>query len=278
MPDSKVTLTLKRALLQFWLARCCLFVFFFVFFFFSGSNGWHRDIVKQSLTDVQRIILSDYPQLLLQFSKMLLQFDTITDTVYTQLGKISQAEEAAKIFIAELLRSEVAAGEFLGILALNEQFHELLAGVEKASGLFDPSARMEELDKSRRILRVELYPRGEELERLRQDHLLWLEFWPFLTFLHHGIEKIERHLLWKLHKIRRKSWSNVPPKLLACIRFLCKVAHKIARLRKFNRVREIESNFWLPGLSPWNLAHLFSMLELMATKRYLRFFMFCPGT
>ena len=70
-------------------------------------------------------------------------------------------------------------------------------------------------------------------------------FWSFLTFLHHGIEKVERHRLWKFHeKIPRKSWSNVPPKLLACIRFLYKVVHKIGRLRKFNRSREIEFNFF----------------------------------
>ena len=69
-------------------------------------------------------------------------------------------------------------------------------------------------------------------------------FWSFLTFLHHGIE-VERHLLWKFHKkIQRESWSNVPPNFLACIRFLCKVVHKIGRLRKFNRVREIELNFF----------------------------------
>ena len=46
-----------------------------------------------------------------------------------------------------------------------------------------------------------------------------------------------------LYKIRRKSWSNVPPKVLACIGFLYKVVHKIGRLRKFNRSREIEFNF-----------------------------------
>ena len=45
-------------------------------------------------------------------------------------------------------------------------------------------------------------------------------------------------------KFQRKSWSNVPPKLLACIRFLYKVVHKIGRLRKFNRAREIEFNFF----------------------------------
>ena len=32
----------------------------------------------------------------------------------------------------------------------------------------------------------------------------------------------------------------MPPKLLACIGFLHKVLHKIGRLRKFNRTREIE--------------------------------------
>ena len=65
-----------------------------------------------------------------------------------------------------------------------------------------------------------------------------LSFWSFLTFLHHGIEEVERHLLWKFYKkIRRKSWSNVPPKLVACIGFLYKVVHKIGCLRKFNRSR-----------------------------------------
>ena len=79
---------------------------------------------------------------------------------------------------------------------------------------------------------------------LRQDPLD-LSFWSFFTFLHHGIEKVERHLLWKFHKkIQRKRWSNVPPNLLACIRFLYKVVHKIGRLRKFNRARKIEFNFF----------------------------------
>ena len=67
-----------------------------------------------------------------------------------------------------------------------------------------------------------------------------LSFWSFLTFLHHSIEEVEGHLLWKFYKnIRRKSWSNVPPKLVACIGFLYKVVHKIGRLRKFNRSRGI---------------------------------------
>ena len=34
----------------------------------------------------------------------------------------------------------------------------------------------------------------------------------------------------------------MPPKLLACIRFLYKVVHKIGGLRKFNCAREIEFN------------------------------------
>ena len=72
-----------------------------------------------------------------------------------------------------------------------------------------------------------------------------LSFWSFSTFLHHGIDNIETHLLWKFYKtIRRKSWSNVPPKVVACIGFLYKVVHKIGRLRKFNRSREIEFNFF----------------------------------
>ena len=111
---------------------------------------------------------------------------------------------------------------------------------------------------------------------LRQDHLD-LSFWSFLTFLHHGIEEVERHLLWKFHKIIQwKSWSNVPPKLLACIRFLYKVVHKNGRLRKFNRAREIEFNFFITRTILWNLAHLFIMF--MASKHCLRFFKFCLGT
>ena len=84
-------------------------------------------------------------------------------------------------------------------------------------------------------------PPGDQQElRFKGTTPLHLSFWSFLTFLHHGIEEVERHLLWKFYKkIRRTSWSNVPPKLLACIGFLYKVVHKIGRLRKFNRSREI---------------------------------------
>ena len=81
-----------------------------------------------------------------------------------------------------------------------------------------------------------------------------LSFWSFLIFLHHGIEEVERHLLWKCYKkIRRKSWSNVPPKLLAC---LYKVVHKIGRLRKFNRSPEIEFNFF----TAWTISMKFGTL------------------
>ena len=107
-----------------------------------------------------------------------------------------------------------------------------------------------------------------------------LSFWSFLTLLHHGKEEIERHLLWKFYKkIRRKSWSNVPPKLLACIGFLYKVVHKIGRLRKFNRSRELEFNF----LTVWTITMKFGTLVQHAPGyktllQNLRFFKFCLGT
>ena len=94
------------------------------------------------------------------------------------------------------------------------------------------------------------------LGKLRQDPPC---FWSILTFLHYGKEKVERHLLWKFHKkIWRKSWSNVPPKLLACIKFLYKVVHKIGCLWKFNRARESEFKFftaWTIFMKLGTLAH-----------------------
>ena len=48
----------------------------------------------------------------------------------------------------------------------------------------------------------------------------------------------------------------MPPKLLACIWFLYKVVHKIGRLRKFNRSREIEFNF----LTAWTISMKFGTL------------------
>ena len=86
----------------------------------------------------------------------------------------------------------------------------------------------------------------QAVKKLRQDPPpLDLGFWSSLTFLHHGIEDVREASSVKFHKkIQRKSWSNVPPKLLACIRFLYKVVHKNGHLRKFNRSREIEFNFF----------------------------------
>ena len=84
---------------------------------------------------------------------------------------------------------------------------------------------------------VHLYKAGPPLD---------LSFWSFFTFLHNGMEEVERHLLWKFHKkIQRISWWIVPPKLRTCIRFLYKVVHKIGRFRKFNRAREVEFNFFI---------------------------------
>ena len=49
----------------------------------------------------------------------------------------------------------------------------------------------------------------------------------------------------------------MPPKLLTCVGFLrYKVAHKIGRLRKFNRAREIEFNF----LTPWTISMKYGTL------------------
>ena len=77
-----------------------------------------------------------------------------------------------------------------------------------------------------------------------------LSFWSFFIYLHHGIEKVERHLLGKcLYKIRRKSWSNVPPKLLACIRFLYKVVHKTAVFESSIALGRLNLTFLSLGLS-----------------------------
>ena len=65
-------------------------------------------------------------------------------------------------------------------------------------------------------------------------------------------------------KIQRKSWSNVLPKLLACIRFLYKVVHKIGRLRKFNRAREIEFNFF------YRLDYLYETWHTCSSRSWLQ--------
>ena len=90
---------------------------------------------------------------------------------------------------------------------------------------------------------------------VRQD--LWFEFLVNFEFFAPWYKKVERHLLWKFYKkIRRKSRSNVPPKLLACVRFPYRVVHKIGHLRKFNRSREIEFNF----LTAWTISIKFGTL------------------
>ena len=105
----------------------------------------------------------------------------------------------------------------------------------------------------------------------------WFEFLVIFYFLHHGIDEIKGHLLWKFYKnIRRENWSNVPPKLLACLRFLYKGVHKIGRLQKFNRSREIEFNF----LTAWTIFMKFGTLvqHAFGYKTCLRFLNFCLGT
>ena len=99
----------------------------------------------------------------------------------------------------------------------------------------------------------------------------------FLTFLHYGLEEVERHLLWRFHnKIQRKSWSNEPPKLLACIRFLYKVVHKIGHLRKFNCAREIECTFF----TAWIMFMKFGTLvnHVHGSKTVSQTFNFCLWT
>ena len=102
------------------------------------------------------------------------------------------------------------------------------------------------------------------VRKLRQDPLD-LSFGRFWLFLHHGIEEVQRHFLWKFKK-EKENLPNVPPRLLA-FRLL-----KNGRLRKFNRAREIEFNFLSLELSLLNLAHLFIMF--MAAKYCLRFVFF----
>ena len=112
----------------------------------------------------------------------------------------------------------------------------------------------------------------------RQDPLDF-SFWSFgFTFLHHGIDEVERHLLWTFQKKnQRKIWANVPPKLLACLRFLYKVVHKICCLRKFNRAQKIELNFF------YRLDYLYETWHPCSSCSWLQpfasyFFNFCLGT
>ena len=63
----------------------------------------------------------------------------------------------------------------------------------------------------------------------------------------------------------------MPPKLLVCVRFLYKVVHNIGRLRKFNRARKIEFNFF----TAWTISMKFGTLVQHAPG--YRFFYFLPG-
>ena len=77
-------------------------------------------------------------------------------------------------------------------------------------------------------------------------------------------------------KVSRKTRSNVPPKLLACVGFLNKVVHKIGPLRKFNLAREIEFNF----LTAWSISMKFGTLihHAHGYKIIPQIFYICPET
>ena len=96
-------------------------------------------------------------------------------------------------------------------------------------------------------------------------------FWPSFTFLHHGIEKVERSLVWKPHKKFKKKVGQIcQPKLGTCIGFLYKIVHNIGCLRKFNRTRGNACKSVTAWNTPWNLAHL--LIMFMAAKVYGRVF------
>ena len=77
--------------------------------------------------------------------------------------------------------------------------------------------------------------------------LIWVFFFHFWHSVCTMVKKNSRGIFCEnfTKKFEAKlNWSNVPPKLLACVRFLYKVVHKIGRLWMFNRAREIEFNFF----------------------------------
>ena len=80
-----------------------------------------------------------------------------------------------------------------------------------------------------------------------------------------------------IKKIRRKSWSNVTPKLLAYISFLYKVVHKIGCLPKLNRAREIEFNFctaWTVFMKPVRLVGMLMAVHVLHAKHMPQNFLF----
>ena len=112
--------------------------------------------------------------------------------------------------------------------------------------------------------------------KLRQDP--WFEFLAIFDFLHHGIEKVERHLLWKFHN------KNSKEKLVKCATEVARL-HRVSiqsctqngRLRKFNRAREIEFNFFTVKtmfMKFSTLVHHVHGYKTIASD----FFSFCLGT
>ena len=109
---------------------------------------------------------------------------------------------------------------------------------------------------------------------LKQDPLD-LSFWSFLPFF---CTIVERHLLWKFHKtIQRKSWSNVPLKLLACIRvnlvaslFLVGLFWKTkASERKKNK--SVQKNKNAPSPIPWSRYHWWTNVSPFYTQRECKY-------
>ena len=105
----------------------------------------------------------------------------------------------------------------------------------------------------------------------------WFEFLATFDLLapwyRRGREASSVKISYQNSKEKLVKWATEVARLH---KVLYKVVHKIGRLRKFNRAREIELNFLPLGLCSWNLAHLFIMS--MATKACLIFFNFCLGT
>ena len=129
-----------------------------------------------------------------------------------------------------------------------------------------PTKRQITIDRNRSI----------EAQRNPPPPLIWV-FGNFRLFLHHGIEKVERHLLWKFHKkIQRKNWSNVPPKFLACLRFLHKVVHKTFVSENSIAPRRLNLIFYrLDYLyETWHTCSSCSWLQNNASN----YFNFCLGT
>ena len=76
---------------------------------------------------------------------------------------------------------------------------------------------------------------GDSLWVLVQLRTPWFELLVIFDFFapSSSIEGVKKHYLWKPHvKVQRKSWSNVPPKLLACVGFLPVLIPKTIRNRK----------------------------------------------